>query len=196
MLGVLTSASDVGVYNVAVQGALLVSFPLTACNAVLAPNVARLHAQGDHERMQRLLTSATLAVSLASAAAALVLILAGPWLLAGLFGETFTGGYPALAILAIGQLISAWAGSVGLFLSMTGHEKDTLKGMMVAALLNVALNAVLIPPFGTAGAATATAISLATWNVMLGVLLYRRLGLVAGPFGAWFARSGRGSRAP
>ena len=190
MLGVFTSASDVGVYNVALQGALLVSFPLTMCNAVLAPNIARLHAQGDHRRMQRLMTTSTLAISAASGTGALVLILFGRELLGGIFGPAFAVGYPALAILAVGQLVNAWAGSVGLFLSMTGHEKDTLKGITVAAILNVTLNAALIPPFGIVGAAIATAISLLIWNFLLVVLVYRRLGLVAGPAGRWLAALG------
>lgn len=187
MLGVLASAEDVGVYNVASQGAMLVSFPLVACNAVLAPNVARLYAQGDHQKLQRLITTSTLVISLAAAVAALVLLVAGRWLLAALFGEAFADAYPALSILAIGQLLNACAGSVVLFLSMTGHEKDTLKGMSVAALLNLILNALLIPSWDFVGAAVATAVSLVTWNILLGVLLYRRLGLIAGPFGGWLA---------
>lgn len=185
MLGVFTSAADVGIYNVAIQGAMLVSFPLTVCNAVLAPNIARLHAQGDMRRMQRLMTVSTLAISIAAGAAALVIILAGEWLLREVFGDAFTPGYPALAILAIGQLLNAWAGSVGQFLIMTGHEKDTLKGVAVAAFLNVVLNSALIPFFGMIGAAIATAISLLTWNILLVVLVYKRLGLVAGPGGHW-----------
>jgi O-antigen/teichoic acid export membrane protein len=187
MLGLLTSAENVGAYNIAYQGALLVSFPLIACNAVLAPNVARLHAQGDHARLQRLLTSATLVVSLAAAAAVLVLVVAGRWLIDGLFGEEFAAAYPALVILAVGQLVNAWAGSVGMFLSMTGHEKDTLKGLAAAALLNLVLNILLIPPFGMVGAAGATALSMVMWNIVLAVLLNRRLGLVAGPFGRWLS---------
>lgn len=190
MLGAFASASDVGVYHVAAQGALLVSFPLTACNAVLAPNVARLRALGDLRQMQRLMTMSTLAISCAAAIAALVLMLAGRWLLEGLFGEEFGRAYPALAILAAGQLFNACAGSVGLFLSMSGHEKDALKGLTAAAVLNFALNAALIPPFGIVGAAIATAISMVTWNVLLGMMLYRRLGLVAGPIGDWLARRG------
>jgi O-antigen/teichoic acid export membrane protein len=196
MLGVLASASEVGTYYVAVQGAALVSFPLTACNIVLAPYIAQLHALDDFKRLQRLLTMCTLAVSVASAAAALVLIVAGRWLLANLFGPSFADGYPALVILAIGQLLSTWTGSVGLFLSMTGHERDTLKGIIVAAVLNAVLCLVLIPLLGIVGAAIAGAVSTAVWNILLGVVLYRRLGLIAGPIGAWFAGGRRWMRTP
>ena len=42
MLGVMTTAEDVGLYNIAIQGSMLVTFALFAFNGVLAPNVARL----------------------------------------------------------------------------------------------------------------------------------------------------------
>jgi O-antigen/teichoic acid export membrane protein len=187
LLGWMTSASDVGIYNVALQGALLVSFPLTISHAVLAPNVARLHAQGDLVRLQRLVTLSTLAIALAAAAGAAVLLLTGEWLLANLFGKAFAGGYTALLILTIGQLFSACAGAIGLFLTMTGHEKDTLRAVGLSAVLNLVLNLVLIPPYGIVGAAIATAVSQIVWNIVGGLLLYRRLGLVGGPFGRWRA---------
>ncbi|MEO4045285.1 flippase [Hoeflea sp. CAU 1731] len=184
MLGFFSSASDVGVYTVVFQGAMLVSLPLTAVNAVLAPNIARLYTQGDHQRLQRLITVATLATSLVAGIAGLGLILVGRWLLASVFGNDFADGYPVLAILCIGQLMNTLAGSVSMFLNMTGHEKDALKGATVSAMLNVILNALLIPYFGMVGAAIATAISLMIWNILLGILVFKRLRLVAGPFGA------------
>jgi O-antigen/teichoic acid export membrane protein len=188
MLGALTSASDVGIYNMAAQGAILVSFPLMACNAVLGPNIARLHTQNDHSRMQRLFTLSTLVISVAAAVAALVLVVGGGWFLANLFGEAFVDAYPALVILSIGQLFNAWVGSVGLFLSMTGNEKDTLKGLVSSAILSVVLNAILIPPFGIVGAAISMTLGSVTWNVILAILLYRRLGIFAGPIGGWLSK--------
>ena len=112
---------------------------------------------------------------------AVVLFAAGEWLLEQVFGGPYVQAYSALCILVIGQLINAVMGSVGLFLSMTGHEKETLRALAISAILNVVLNALLIPKFGIIGAASATAVSVVLWNVILGIQLYRRLNLVPGP---------------
>jgi O-antigen/teichoic acid export membrane protein len=53
------------------------------------------------------------------------------------------------------------------------------------ALLNVVLNAVLIPPFGLLGAAVATAIATATWNLWMLVEVHRRHGLNPTVFMNW-----------
>ncbi|HEX7710265.1 MAG TPA: flippase [Sphingomonadaceae bacterium] len=188
LLGVLTSASHVGIYNVAIQGAMLVSFPLTICDAMLAPNIARLHAQDDHPRMQRLMTTSTLVISLASAGVTAALILTGRWLLPNLFGAGFAAAYPALVILAIGQFINSSTGPLGSFLTMTGNERSALTCTWMAALLNIALNLVLIPFFQTAGAAIATSLSLTVWNVMLGIQVYKRVGILPGSIGWWNAK--------
>ena len=60
---------------------------------------------------------------------------------------------------------------------MTGHERDTATGVGIAAAVNVTLNVLLIPLWGIEGAAIATAISLMTWNILLAVWVYRRLGI-------------------
>ena len=45
------------------------------------------------------------------------------------------------------------------------------------AALNIILNGLLIPVFGTIGAALATAMSMAAWNLIMIVFITRRLGL-------------------
>ena len=177
LLGVLAVAADVGVYRVAAQGALLVSLGLTALNMVVAPYFARLHAEQEHSRLQKLARqTARAALGLGIPAVALF-ALYGEWLLVTLFGPEFAGAYWPLLILAGGQLANAGFGPTGLLLNMTGHERDVTRVVAIAAGLNVALNMALIPLFGVVGAALATSFSLAFWNVWLWVLVQARLGI-------------------
>ena len=53
-------------------------------------------------------------------------------------------------------------------------------GVGTSVLLNIALNATLIPMYGIEGAAIATAISLVTWNLLLWCWVTYRLGLQPG----------------
>jgi O-antigen/teichoic acid export membrane protein len=62
-------------------------------------------------------------------------------------------------------------------MSMTGHERISARILWQTALLNVLLNAVLIPLYGLVGAALASAVSLAIWNTMLYREVHRRLGI-------------------
>lgn len=174
MLGALSGAEAAGVYRVVTRGADLVAFVLIAVNMVLQPTVARFYAAGEIQRLQRLVTKSARMIFLGSLPIALVLILFGQWILL-IFGQEFTVGASALAVLSVAQLINAGMGSVALVLSMTGHERKTAVGVAVAACINVVLNASLIPLWGIEGAATATATSITIWNILLAIWVYKEL---------------------
>lgn len=177
LLGLLAAVTDVGVYRVAAQGALLVSLGLTALNTVVAPFAVRLNAQGERHKLQKLVRrTAQAALAFALPAVALFAV-AGEWLLVTLFGIEFAAAYWPLLILALGQLANAGFGATGMLLNMTGFERDVTLVVAIAAVLNVALNLVLIPLLGVIGAAVATSASLVFWNVCLWQVVHRRLGV-------------------
>lgn len=177
MLGFFRSSEDVGVYRVAVQGAVMVAFGLQAANAVIAPQFARLYAQGDQARLQRLVTASARVILLSALPVALTFILAGGMIAGWIFGPEFAKSHTPLAILAAGQLINAAMGSMGFLLNMTGHERDVARTLLMTAGLNILLNLALIPTFGMAGAASATAVSLVLWSILLYRIVKRRIGI-------------------
>lgn len=189
MLGWFRPSEDVGIYRVAVQGALLVAFGLQAVNAVVASHFSRLYAGGDMAGLQRLVTTSARIVLLAAAPVAVAFVLAGDVIAGWVFGAEFAASHGALAILSVGQLFNAAFGSVGFLLNMTGHESDTARTLWMTAALNVALNGLLIPFFGKEGAAVASAVSLVTWNVMLYRLVRKQLGIRPGAFATGAAGS-------
>ncbi len=178
MLGALKGAEAAGVYRVATRGAELILFILVPVQIALAPIIASLHATDDMKQLQRSVTFSARIVLLLSLPLGLGFILFGRWFML-VFGQEFTQGTTALSILAAGQLINVNVamGSVGFLLTMTGHERDAAIIAGIAASINVALNAILIPRWGIEGAATATATSLVIWNVLLAMWVYRRLGI-------------------
>jgi O-antigen/teichoic acid export membrane protein len=177
MLGWFRTAADVGVYRVASIGAGLVFFTFAAVYNALAPSVARLYAEGDVARLQRVITLSARMILLCSLPVALALIFLGRWLLSSIFGLEYAVGATALAILAFGQLVTAGMGFAVLILNMTGHERDTARSFTFSAILNVTLNAFFIPLWGINGAALASVGSLVTGSVLTVVLVHRRLGL-------------------
>jgi O-antigen/teichoic acid export membrane protein len=178
MLGLLAGPEEAGVYAAAMRLAEVVSFVLLAVNAPLAPHVSRLYAAGRIDELQRLVTGAAKAILVLTTPLVVVLLVLGDLPLR-LFGDEFTGGRDALAILALGQLFNALMGSVGILLIMTGHERDVLLSVACATLLGIGLAAALIPPLGEEGAAIGRVASLVSWNVALTILTYRRIGIRA-----------------
>jgi O-antigen/teichoic acid export membrane protein len=176
MLGAMKEPEAVGIYAAANRGAQLILLIQIAVNAALAPTIAGLHAAGKMERLQRLITRSSRGVLIVSTSIALGLIFFGDGFLL-LFGAEFVQAYPTLGILIAGCVVNAAAGAVGLLLMMTGHERDAAKGIGIGVVLSVALNAVLVPKWGVEGAATATSISMMARNILMVLLVYRRLGI-------------------
>lgn len=174
MLGAITGNEAVGVYNIAVRGGELVIFFMLAVHASLGPTIARLYTNKDIERLQSVITKSTRILFVLALPVALGLIFFGYWFLL-LFGPDFTQGQHALAILSTGQIFNVFMGPVTLILIMTHHERDATIGLGISATLNIILNAVLIPRWGLEGAATATAMSMVLWNILMAIMVYRRI---------------------
>ncbi len=183
ILGLFADSAQVGVFRVAEQMSLLMSFGLQAVNMVVAPQFARLYAVGDMPRLQKLATASARAVFFLTLLVAAVFLFLGKTILALVFGPEFLPAYLPLSILAIGQLVNSVAGSVGILLNMTGHEQETARGMTIAATGNVLLNLALVPLWGIIGAAIASAITLTAWNILLVLAVRRKLKINSMAFG-------------
>lgn len=177
LLGFLGTVEEVGLFRVAATGAALVAFGLTAVNMALAPQVARLYNAGEMQKLQRTITLSTRAIAMVSFPVAIIFIVWGEELITLVFGIEYAGAATALAILCLGQLINASAGSVAVVLNMTGNDKKTLYGVLVALVSNVSLAFFLIPMLGIVGAAIGYAFSLSLWNVTLMYMAKKHTGL-------------------
>jgi len=177
ILGMFRPDVEVGVYRAVFQVALLVVFGLQAINQVLHPHFARIYKEKDLKKLQRLVTVSARGILALALVPALILVFYGGPLMGWVFGLQFKSGAIALSILVIGQLGSAFFGSVGALLNMTGHERDTVRGLGVAIVVNILLNFILIPFWGMEGAAVATSSSLLIWNFILRNAVWKRLSI-------------------
>lgn len=177
MLAWLTDPASVGTYRGAALSANLVTFVLTVINVVIAPKIAKMYTSGLHSKLQNIITNAARISFIGALAITAIFFIFGDRILAIAFGEEFAPGYWTLIILCLGQLISAFAGSVGFILNMTGHEKDAAFGVFIAGTVNIILNFLTIPHLGMIGAAIATASSMVLWNAILIYFVRKRTGL-------------------
>jgi O-antigen/teichoic acid export membrane protein len=189
MLGWLTGKDEVGVYHAASRGALLITLVFGAMNGAAAPTFARLWGGGRLAEIQALATycaRVTFAVAVLVGAA----LLLGAETFLGWFGPEFVRGELCLQILLIGWLGAVACGSGPILLIMTGFERAALIALGAGVAANIALNAVLIPAAGLAGAAAATSISVVLYHLALCRAAYRLTGIHA----HCFARPNAGTR--
>jgi O-antigen/teichoic acid export membrane protein len=177
LLGVLDTASQTAVYAVAQRGALLIAFPLLAVNVALAPMAARMWDARRVDELQHLVTRAARGVLIASIPLALLFVFFGGQILAFCFGPAFADGADSLAILSVGQLFNAAAGSVATLLIMSGNQWRAGIGIIGGAVLNIVLAVVLIPTMHAEGAAIAAAASLVFSNTIHVIICRRTMGI-------------------
>jgi O-antigen/teichoic acid export membrane protein len=128
-----------------------------------APRIAKLFAKDDMPGLRAYIRSSTqLIVGLTMPGALLLLIF--PQFFLGMFGTEFISASHILMIIASGYVINALAGSVGLLLQMTGHEKQYMAITMITLATSIGLNFILIPRMGIEGAAITTVISQILFN--------------------------------
>lgn len=173
--GALLTPTDVAHLAAAQRTAMLIGLSLAVTNMVVAPRFAALHHRGDLDGLRVLAQRATRLMILAVTPIAAAVALAAPWVMS-LFGDGFGAAAPLLAILVFGQWLNTVAGSVGLLLTMSGHERDLRNVTLVSGGLAIGLAVVLTMHVGVIGAAWATALAVIAQN--LGALWYvkRRLG--------------------
>lgn len=183
LLGWLGTDAQVAALRIADRGAQLVAMSLMVVNLVIAPHITRAYRDGDQRRLQRLCTQSARAALAVALPIALPLILFSAPIIGYVFGTEYVAlSSTPLAVLAAAQIVNVTFGSVGMFLTMSGYERDTLIGQAIALMLNILAAYLLIPSYGADGAAYAAAIGLATWNVILAFKLIQRLKLRPGAF--------------
>jgi len=182
MLGAIRGPKETGIYSIANAFSGLITFVLISVNASLAPSIASLYTSRNMLKLQNKITLSARLIFCLSLPVGIIIILFGKFFLS-IYGADFVIGLSSLRILCIGQLVNAAAGSVGLLLIMTGHERDSAWGIGFGAVFNVVLNFLLIPLWGIEGAAIATSSSMVIWNVILIWFVWKRLGIYSTALG-------------
>jgi O-antigen/teichoic acid export membrane protein len=173
-IGALLGSTALGHYAMASAAAELL---LIVPEAVTTPLMKRLLQQDEGiERLTPLALRLTATVMLGSC---LSMALIGEWLIVTLFGVAYQPAYPALLALLPGLFGLCYASI--LRLDLLGKDRPGSISLLVGlgALLNLALNLLLIPTYGIVGAASASSIAYLAVTVALLVLYCRLSGVPA-----------------
>lgn len=173
ILGMYASAQDVAVYGAAARIITVVTIPLTMASAILAPMIAELNAQGQKERMERVLRAVATLGGLPAVVAIGIFALFGAPLLEVIFGEAlYRGGWIVLVLLGLGQLVHVWSGVSAQLLMMTGHHTAVMNITLLTSVLTIVAAVLLAPTQGTLGVALAFGVGIALQNI--GMVVHSR----------------------
>ena len=164
MVGFFLTSTAVGIYNVTLIVAAILSLPLAAFNQLFPPVASRLYSNGNLEELNRVFSIVTRWTLTSSLFLGLVAALYRTEIL-GLFGPEFTAGAAVLAFFVASQLLNNAVGPSGYLLMISGHQYVLLANQWVFGVLNVVLNYYFILEYGLIGAALATATIGALNNV-------------------------------
>ncbi|HVX99202.1 MAG TPA: lipopolysaccharide biosynthesis protein [Pseudorhodoplanes sp.] len=170
-----SSPQDIAVYYAAVKTLALVSFVHFSVGAATAHKYTEYHVAGDREKLTRFLADSIKWTFWPSLAAAALILICG-WPLLWLFGESFVSGYKLMFILSIGILARAAIGPGERFLNMLGEQRACMVVAGGAFLVNLVLCLLLIPPYGTTGAAISASCAFLVESALLFIVAKRRLG--------------------
>lgn len=138
--------------------------------------LVQLYALGDLVPIEQV-SARLLQVSCSAICATLIAV--EYWFLL-IFGEESVQDQMALVILCCGYMLASFE-IAGLLLLMTGRARDTAIETGITAMLNVILNALLIPKFGLEGASFATATSIVARGLFFSFHIYQTLGIIPNP---------------
>jgi O-antigen/teichoic acid export membrane protein len=189
LVGALRSTSEAGVYAAASKLAMVGTLATEAVRIAIAPQISGLLARHEQARAEGVYQVATWWIMTLCWPLYLGLAVFGPVVLR-IFGAEFVAGGTALLILSLAMLVDLSTGNVTVMLLMGGKSSWNLLNALGALVLNVALNLLLVPRIGIAGAALAWAASIVFEN--LAAIIELRILLRLNPFGrGWWLAAGQ-----
>lgn len=165
MLGKMVSTSSVGLYSVA---ASLCSMWIFIPNAIITsaePVILKLRENDYKKYIKRLeqLYSVIILICILASVAVWVL---GDFAINLLYGEAYRGSVSVLNILIWSELFSMIGTARGIWIMAENKNKYVKYYLLIGSIVNVILNAILIPVFGITGAAVATLITQITTSII------------------------------
>ncbi|WP_255198628.1 lipopolysaccharide biosynthesis protein [Halorarius litoreus] len=176
LIAVFLSSVAGGVFAVGVLVGMLVRLPLMGVNQLMPPVAAALHDDDERVALKRLYHATSRLVLVGVTALAVPVVVYRESVMA-LFGPTFVQYAPLLPAFILAQFFACAAGSVGILLMMTDHQRALLVVNTVITAVLVVTAIPLTVEFGLAGVVGSYLLMLSLNNGLEVAVLYRLEGL-------------------
>lgn len=159
LVGYFLSPVAVSYYVISEQVVKFVETPMSALGFTLSPTFGAEKAAGNVDRISRIYEEALMNGLLLYVPAGAGIVLVAEPTIHLVFGPEYSGAIPVLQVLGLYVIFNAITKVSDQSLDYLGRARERAIAKGITAVLNVALNFVLIPTFGVVGAAIATVIT-------------------------------------
>ncbi|MBK9731979.1 MAG: oligosaccharide flippase family protein [Chitinophagaceae bacterium] len=171
MIGSLIGLKSIAIYTIAFFIGTMIQIPGRAMNQVALPIITDAWKRKDMGKLQELYTQTSLN-QLIIGGFIFLLIWINIDLLLSFLPENYQQAKPIIMIVGLGKLIDLATGVNGEILMLSKHSKVTMTTYLILIVASTVANLLLIPIWGIAGSAMATALSLILYNLIRMLFLY------------------------
>ena len=171
MLGLFAN----GIYTTMFNIALVIEVPMTAISQISLPIIAKSFAADDLENIGVIYKKSSINQQLIGS-----LLFIGIWAnLSNLFaimpnGDTFREGYWVVVLIGLSKVVDMTSGANNEIINMSPFYRFNMYMMLLLAIFSVVTNWLLIPRFGMEGGAFATLLTIAMFNLVKLIFIYRQ----------------------
>lgn len=165
--------ATVAFYALAVKLMTILSMIIVTVNITVSTKIAEYFSTKNNLEMCKILRNSSRLIFMLTLPVTILICMFSEDIL-GFFGGDYVAAREALLILMIGQGICSVFGCAAVYLNMTGRQHIFQVILVLAVLINFALNRVLIPEYGMTGAAISFVGSSFFWNFISAVIVYRK----------------------
>ena len=176
-LGAFLPQEELALYGAANRLVSVVTMPMVIITFIAPPLIAEMYFQGKREDLENTLRGmATLTGIPALLASMGCIFFAGP-ILDLVYGNYYREGAAVLALLSIGLLASVCAGSCGIALAYTGHQKMLMVITITSSAATLIAMFAAVEPYGIVGVAMAKAAGQILQNGIVLLVVKRKTGM-------------------
>ena len=182
MLSTMTDLAQTGIYTIAAYIASVIMIPTNSLISIASPIISNAWHENNLDEIKTIYKKASLNLSIIG----LLYILLVFGSIHDLFdfmpnGSIYQVGVPVIFILLASHFFNMVTSVNTEIIGYSTYYRINFYSIMLAGLLNIALNYLLIPKYNLLGPAIATTISLFFFNVFKLVFIYKKYGIH--PFG-------------
>jgi len=172
LIQIIRGSADVGFYKAVYPVALSLITILGSFGFLYLPMLSRLESGGEINEARELYAVSTYIGFVLTVAPFLAILFFTTEVIGLLYPRSYTVAVVPLQLLSVGLFTEVVFGLNSA--SLNALNRTTANAVMtgLAFITNIGLNIVLIPPYGIAGAAAATAAALLLWNLLTSAWLY------------------------
>lgn len=187
MIGIYKDASAVGIYNVAVPIALLLTIASQLFVYLFLPIITKEYARGNKYLIKELTQQIGKWIFMINLPILMIVFIFPGTIINILFGPEYLSAMWSLRFLSIAMIFNSILFFSQYLLSMIGKTKEILYYLIISTIINIILNMILIPmpiiagldnSLGLVGASIATMITYIVWSIITILTAKKHLGIV------------------